>query len=147
MQKQFKLLNGCNIFVTTVPCLAGIMKKYPYIFDKERIEHFVIEDIDLILSRHKDLCIEIIKTFCNFSKEMNTQIVVTSRTWHEILRQFITNIPNILLLIGNYVEASRYAKSKISLDICGGDEKFKELRRKHGFVCVDHCIYHFLFLF
>lgn len=122
-------MNGCNIFVTTVPCLAGLLKDHPFFFTRGKVKHFIIENIDMILNRYQKLCIEIIKHFAKRRAETNMQIVITSRTWHEILRKFLT-IPDILLLIGKLDEASRYAKSQFTLDISCGDEKCEKLKGK-----------------
>lgn len=106
------LYNGCNILVTTAPCLEELLTKNSNAIKTNRLECIAFENIDSIMEKHRKTCVYIMKELCSrkFNKGQNRQIIVTSRTWQPFLNNFLNEkyISDSVLLIGNYLEAAFY---------------------------------------
>lgn len=109
-----KLYNGCNILVTTAPCLKELLTKYSNGIKTDRLECVAFENIDCIMEKHREACSYIVKELCSrkCNKGVHRQIIVTSRTWQPFLYQFLKEnlIADSVLLIGNYLEAAFYGR-------------------------------------
>ena len=60
---QAELLNGCDILLVTQPCLSRLLNGPINLFDINRIEHLVIDNIDIIYDRFSDMIQETLKHF------------------------------------------------------------------------------------
>lgn len=88
----------------------------------------------MIISRcEKDQLATIFNKFCKQSNDgvdMTTQVVVTARTWHPILKNMHKRLLNPLLLIGNFLEAALYGKMNIQVQFNLEAEKLNFVYRK-----------------
>lgn len=127
-----KLYNGCNILVTTAPCLKELIsnqKTLDVISSKLRCITF--ENIDCIMEKHPDSCNDIIKKMClrvSYKGELR-QFIVTSRTWNPLLDKFLNEkfIADSTLIIGNHLESAIWAGVTVQLILCKTAQKLHNL--------------------
>lgn len=89
------------------------MKSHADVFSAQKLSFVVFDNIDMTVSRcAEDQLAMIFRKFC---KQSDTQVVVTARTWHPILKNMRKRLLNPLLLIGNFLEAALYGKMNIQV--------------------------------
>lgn len=127
-----KLFNGCNILVTTAPCLKELigMQNSSHVIKSDKLQYIAFENIDSIMEKHTDSCNEIFKELClrkSYKGELR-QFIVTSRTWKPFLQSFLNEkIADSVLVIGNYLEASLWACVTLQLIFCRTKVKLQHL--------------------
>lgn len=145
---QCQLLNGCEILVTTVPCLYRLMVNLSHmnLFSRERIVSFVIDNIDTVYEQfgreiceiHKSLChatsnVQVSPKFFEMTKSINKtlslflKLIITSRTWLKRLETFYTESDRVTLCIGSYIEAAVYGKTEMTIELLGQEFKADKL--------------------
>lgn len=125
------LLNGCDLFITTPPCFARLAESEVIkLFDKKRIKHCVFDGIDTMLEMFDKEIKLIIKT-CTSGDEhpdLNPQLIVTSLTWVENIRQFMNLVCDPIVIMGSFIEAALYAKCRFKVSKGTRGEKLEDLR-------------------
>lgn len=112
---QNELLSGCNVFVTTMTCLLGLLEYNEKILTNKHIA-FVFDNIDMLDNQYGVEKLQLIfKTFCTSNQKNTKQVIITSRTWYSNIRQIIPHIKNVALIIGNFLEAAIYGNLKTKL--------------------------------
>lgn len=103
-------------------------------FSVQKIMAFVFDNVDVIANQHGTECISnIFKKFCSRSASHGgeaTKVIVTSRTWHPLLKKMVVRLNNPVLMIGNFMEAALYGNLRICLEIKREEEKMKALKGK-----------------
>lgn len=96
----------------------------------QKLLFFVFDNVDMVISRYgEEQLATIFKRFCQLNKdsdELNTQVVVTARTWHPALKRMRERMLNPLLLIGNFLEAALYGNMSIQV-LCNFEAQKIEL--------------------
>lgn len=74
------LLNGCGIFVCTVPNLHRLLnletELNQQLFDRRRIKHLVLDDIDMIVGRFSNELKVVMESFCRLNSNGETDVQV-----------------------------------------------------------------------
>lgn len=131
------MFNGCNILVTTAPCLKELISNQnsSHVFKSDKLRCIVFENIDCIMEKHPDSCNEIIKEMClrKSYKGDPRQFIVTSRTWKPFLDKFLNEkiIADSVLLIGNHLESALWAGVTLQLILCNTAHKLQNLKGKN----------------
>ncbi|XP_017480966.1 PREDICTED: putative ATP-dependent RNA helicase TDRD12 isoform X2 [Rhagoletis zephyria] len=132
---KIQLLNSCGILIATPASLLRLLQdnENESLIDIERLKHFVIDDLDLMLSRSQDDIETVLKTFFIMSKRSGNkdtaqanlawQLVVTSRDWDSLLVALMRKSNQPLLLIGDFLEAAVYGRVMISIKLCPSERK------------------------
>lgn len=123
-------MNGCNILVTTVPCLLA----YRTIIQSPKLRCIAFENIDCLMEKHKDACNDIIDSLClrkSYDGDQR-QIIVTSRTWQPFLNKFLNEklIADSVLVIGNHLESALWGGVSIQMILCNTEKKLQNLTGK-----------------
>lgn len=129
-ETKIQLLNGCGILVVTPSSLLRLLQENlnEPLFDAERLQHIVIDDMDIMLSRSREdfenawriLYKLTIKT--KF-KKLSPQLIVTSRDWDGPMVKLIRKCSQPLLLIGDFLEAAVYGQATLSVKLKSSGEK------------------------
>lgn len=137
---SIKMYNGCNILVTTAPCLKELISNQMNLFSG-KLRCIAFENIDCIMERHPDACNEIIKKMCLrvAYKGEPRQFIVTSRTWKPFLDKFLKEriIADSVLIIGNHLESAFWARVTLQLVLCRKEDKLKNLMGKKIFTVIS----------
>lgn len=127
---KVQLLNGCGILVTTPSSLLRLLKDNinEPLFDGERLQHIIIDDMDIMLSRsHEDFesAARIIFKLSKKSKfkTLLPQLIVTSRDWDGVMIRLMRKSNQPLLLIGDFLEAAVYGRATLSVKLKSSREK------------------------
>ncbi|XP_058976199.1 putative ATP-dependent RNA helicase TDRD12 [Musca domestica] len=127
---KVQLLNGCGILIATPSSLLRLLRDNSNepLFDSERLEHIVIDDMDIMLSRsHEDFesAVRIVFKLCRKSKykTLRPQLIVTSRDWDGVMIRLIRKSNQPLLLIGDFLEAAVYGRAGLSVKLKSSQEK------------------------
>ncbi|KAJ6645937.1 putative ATP-dependent RNA helicase TDRD12, partial [Pseudolycoriella hygida] len=110
---EYKLLNGFDVLVTTMPCLSRLMKDSLNFFNKKRITTVVFDDIDAMWDCFGES--EVAKIREAFCLDPRIQVIITSKTWHKTLKKFCEK-DDMLVCIGAYIEAAVYAKAEFQAE-------------------------------
>lgn len=74
------LLNGCGILICTVPNVRRLLNLEAelkhQLFDRRRIKHLVLDDIDLIVGRFSSELKVVMESFCRLDSNGNTDVQV-----------------------------------------------------------------------
>lgn len=130
------MFNGCNILVTTAPCLKELISNQNslQVIKSDKLRCIVFENIDCIMDKHPVACNEIIKEMClrKSYKGEPRQFIVTSRTWKPFLDKFLNEkiIADSTLLIGNHLESALWAGVTLNLILCETGNKLPNLTGK-----------------
>lgn len=130
-----KLYNGCNILVTTAPCLKELLTKSANAIKSEKLKCIAFENLDCIMKKHADICNDIIKELCVKKGDVR-QIIVTSRTWKPFLGKFMNEkvmAADSVLIIGNYLEAALWGGVSLEFILSKAEEKLANLTSKQFF--------------
>ncbi|XP_073832020.1 uncharacterized protein [Musca autumnalis] len=127
---KVQLLNGCGILITTPSSLLRLLKDNSNepLFDSERLQHIVIDDMDIMLSRsHEDFETAVRYVFKlsrkSKIKTLQPQLIVTSRDWDGVMIRLIRKSNQPLLLIGDFLEAAVYGRAALSVKLKSSQEK------------------------
>ncbi|XP_061388957.1 uncharacterized protein LOC133324087 [Musca vetustissima] len=127
---KVQLLNGCGILITTPSSLLRLLRDNANepLFDSERLQHIVIDDMDIMLSRsHEDFesAVRIVFKLSKKSKikTLQPQLIVTSRDWDGVMIRLIRKSNQPLLLIGDFLEAAVYGRAALSVKLKSSQEK------------------------
>lgn len=130
-----KLYNGCNILVTTAPCLKELLTKSANAIKSEKLKCIAFENLDCIMKKHADICNDIIKELCVKKGDVR-QIIVTSRTWKPFLGKFMNEkvmAADSVLIIGNYLEAALWGGVSLEFILSKAEDKLANLTSKQLF--------------
>lgn len=123
MATKAQLLAGCDILITTPPCLVRLLTGKAIGYGKEsntelqdlpstslnRCVYFVIDDVDLSLNHFADEIKQLLKWWAEGQQSYQKQIVLTSSSWTPMLRSLISNLSCALtprIIISSPVEAA-----------------------------------------
>ncbi|XP_075157458.1 uncharacterized protein LOC142230710 [Haematobia irritans] len=128
---KVQLLNGCGILIVTPSCLLRLLKdnnNNEPLFDSERLQHIIIDDMDTMLSRsHEDFesAVRILFKLAKKSrfKTLQPQLIVTSRDWDGVMIRLMRKSNQPLLLIGDFLEAAVYGRATLSVKLKSSVEK------------------------
>lgn len=127
----FKLINGCEIFITTPPCLLRILKNHSYAMNFHRLQHFILDEADIMMTRFLNEIREIqAKIVAEQAKEGRDpiQIIVASEKWEPHLLSFCEHmLGNPLLCINDYFEACVYGKPDVVFHLTEASQKPSKL--------------------
>ncbi|XP_068221211.1 putative ATP-dependent RNA helicase TDRD12 [Palaemon carinicauda] len=101
-----QLVEGCDILITTPPCLVRLLTGMPTKQGKEngteskdspstslnRCVYFVIDDADLILNHFADEIKQLLKWWGEGQTSYQKQIVITGTSWTPMLKSLATNL-------------------------------------------------------
>lgn len=130
-EKQFKLLNGCHLLITTPPCFVRLVTEIDdvKVFNKEKLKHLVFDNFNEICEKYKDSLLEVLKlcTYSHENKDQNPQIIVTATKWLDMVAsvQKLALYPTVV--IADHIEAAIYAKSRFIITRLTLQEKRKQL--------------------
>ncbi|XP_065362954.1 putative ATP-dependent RNA helicase SoYb [Calliphora vicina] len=130
IETKVQLLNGCGILVATPSSVLRLLHENVNepLFDAERIQHIVIDDMDIMMSRsQQDLenASRILFKMAKKSKfeKLSPQLIVTSRDWDRPMVKLIRKSNQPLLLIGDFLEAAVYGQATLSVKLKSSAEK------------------------
>ncbi|KAI8126831.1 putative ATP-dependent RNA helicase BoYb [Lucilia cuprina] len=130
IETKIQLLNGCGILVATPSSILRLLHENEQepLFDAERLQHIVIDDMDIMLSRSQEdfqNAIRIIFKMAKKSKfeKLTPQLIVTSRDWDRPMVKLIRKSNQPLLLIGDFLEAAVYGHATLSVKLKSSVEK------------------------
>lgn len=119
-----KLLNGCDIMLTTPSFLNRLITNNSHALHTKRLQQIVFDDIDVMMNNFSTDIHKILKTFNTTSGGGSSkQLIVTSKIWRSYLKTFFKQSKNTVFVIGAYIEASVYAKSNFNLTLQSKDKK------------------------
>ena len=116
--KKVELLNGCDLLITTPPCFSRLAEGEAIrMFSKHRVKHLVFDGLDSMHEIFEKEIKIIIKT-CTYGEkhtELNPEIIITSTSWIDYIRNYLKLSPDPIVVIGSYVEAAVYAKCRFTV--------------------------------
>ncbi|XP_052233874.1 putative ATP-dependent RNA helicase TDRD12 isoform X2 [Dreissena polymorpha] len=129
-KKLCELINGCDILISTPPCLKRIiMKKCTNL---RRLCHLVLDDADQLLERFRKEISFLIEDYnMVISSEMEQyscprQILAFSSHWNHSIEEFMKNALNEpVLVITSHSEAAIYGKVKHVPHMCRHDNRLQ----------------------
>lgn len=130
-----KLINGCNILVTTAPCLKELLTKSANLIKSDKLKCIAFENMDCIMKKHEETCNDIVKELClrKSYKGGMRQMIVTSRTWKPYLGKFLNEKfigAESVLIIGNYLEAALWGGVSLEFVLCKSEVKLENFTSK-----------------
>uniref|UniRef100_A0A1A9X2D7 RNA helicase n=1 Tax=Glossina brevipalpis TaxID=37001 RepID=A0A1A9X2D7_9MUSC len=135
VETKVQLLNSCGILVITPSNLLRIFSdnKNEPLLDAKRLQHIIIDDMDLHLTCAKEdfeTALKALLKFCKSSKanKILPQIVITSREWNSLLLEFIDLSNQPLLLFGDFLELSVYGRAELSIQLNSNLKKIELIR-------------------
>ncbi|XP_070491814.1 putative ATP-dependent RNA helicase TDRD12 [Chironomus tepperi] len=128
--KCIELLNGCDLLITTPSCFTRFTECDTIkMFDRKRIKHLVIENVDMMQERFRtDL--EVILKLCTKGTDLpqdNPQIIITATCWQDFLHLFSKLSTNPIIVIDAYIEAALFAKSRFTVSRKSLKEKDQQI--------------------
>ncbi|XP_034230571.1 putative ATP-dependent RNA helicase TDRD12 [Thrips palmi] len=128
----FKLINGCEIFITTPPCLLRIMNKHGYALTFRRLQHLILDEADIMMTRFlkeiKEIQAKVVAEQTIRPKDEPIQIVVSSEKWEPHLLSFSEHLRgNPLLCINDCFEACVYGKPDVIFHLTQSGKKLSKL--------------------
>lgn len=132
---KVKLFNGCNILVTTAPCLQELISNQKTLdIISAKLRCITFENIDCIFEKHPEPCNEIIKKMClrKSYKGEQRQFIVTSRTWKPFLDKFLNEniIADSTMIVENHLESAFWAGVSLQLVLCKTEHKLQNVTGK-----------------
>ncbi|XP_046735938.1 putative ATP-dependent RNA helicase TDRD12 isoform X2 [Diprion similis] len=114
-----QLYNGCEILISTPPCLKRLIKNNRKLLNLKRLSHVVFDGADVILDRYRESLEEIFKVIkkvqnghCKLPGSMPLQLITIARHWTPAMRTLTEAfIEDPYVCIGSYMEAVIYAAS------------------------------------
>ena len=116
--KCIELLNGCDLLITTPSCFTRFTKCDAIkMFDRNRIKHLVLENLDLMYEKFKMDLVVILKLCTNGTElpQDNPQIIITATCWQNYLHFFSKFATNPIIVIDPYIEAALFAQSRFTV--------------------------------
>nr|XP_033337678.1 putative ATP-dependent RNA helicase TDRD12 isoform X3 [Megalopta genalis]XP_033337679.1 putative ATP-dependent RNA helicase TDRD12 isoform X3 [Megalopta genalis]XP_033337681.1 putative ATP-dependent RNA helicase TDRD12 isoform X3 [Megalopta genalis]XP_033337682.1 putative ATP-dependent RNA helicase TDRD12 isoform X3 [Megalopta genalis] len=108
-----EMYNGCQVLVSTPRFLARFIDRNKKLVNFENLQHFILEDIDVILDRYFDSISKLLKKhkiICNRElKDMNAtlQIIATAKHWTSKLKKFALALMDCpYICIASFIEAT-----------------------------------------
>ncbi|KAE8748672.1 hypothetical protein FOCC_FOCC004685 [Frankliniella occidentalis] len=128
--KIFKLINGCEVLVTTPPCLLRILK-HEVSLNFKRLCHYVLDQADILMTKFLNEMKEIqalvvaeqesrtMKNAKNGNDESDPiQIIVSSEKWEPHFPSYSKHLRgNPLLCINDCFEACVYGKPEVAFHL------------------------------
>uniref|UniRef100_A0A1A9VZT0 RNA helicase n=1 Tax=Glossina brevipalpis TaxID=37001 RepID=A0A1A9VZT0_9MUSC len=133
-----KLLDNCGILITTPSSLLRLLNDNENVlFDAERLNRIVIDDIDLMLSSASDdfeMALKALFRVCKKTKRntLAAQLVVTSNIWNNLFEKLLRLSNEPLMLIGDCLEAAVYGRAELSIILPSKLEKNEAMYRFIG---------------
>lgn len=127
---KVRLLNGCDLLITTPPCFSRLAEgDVIRMFDKKRVKFLVLDDFDEMNSSFEHEMRDIIKTCTKGSEypELNPQLIVTSSSWMDNLRGYMSLTCDPVMIFGSFVEAALLAKCRFTISKKSHVEKLETL--------------------
>lgn len=130
IETKVHLLNGCGVLVATPSSVLRLLQDNADepLFNPERLQHIIIDDMDIMMSRANQDFRNVLSTLFkiakkNEHKKLTPQIIVTSRDWDSSMVKLIRKSTQPLLLIGDFLEAAVYGNAKISIKLQSSEKK------------------------
>lgn len=130
IETKSHLLNGCGILVATPSNVLRLLQENENepLFDAERLQHIVIDDMDIMMSRSRQdfenaCCILFRMAKKSKVKKLIPQLIVTSRDWDGLMVKLIRKSNQPLLLMGDFLEAAVYGHATLSVKLKSSTEK------------------------
>ncbi|PSN55645.1 hypothetical protein C0J52_21816 [Blattella germanica] len=129
------LANGCEILISTPVCYWNLLQYSKLITNLDRLQHFIVEELDLIaemfLTEIKKIIMEY-KDVIQRKKKLNTtvQVIATSEKWCPAVEQFSKFVANdMIICISGYMEAAVYAKLRPTIHCLNEETKIENLMK------------------
>ncbi|KAM7346644.1 uncharacterized protein ACRADG_006487 isoform 2-T2 [Cochliomyia hominivorax] len=130
IETKIQLHNGCGILIATPASLLRLFNENnnERLFDPERLQHIVIDDMDKMMSRSQRDFENSLRLICKMArkskfKKLLPQIIVTSCDWDATMAYIIRISNQPLLLIGDFLEAAVYGHATLSIKFKLSSEK------------------------
>ncbi|XP_046468235.1 putative ATP-dependent RNA helicase TDRD12 isoform X1 [Neodiprion pinetum] len=128
---MMKLYNGCEILISTPPCLKRLIKNNRKLLNLNRLFHMIFDGADVILDKYRKSLGEIFRVIkevqhghCKLPGSMPLQLITIAQHWTPLMRNFVDAfIKDPYVCIGSYMEAVVYASFKTKLYINPKQEK------------------------
>lgn len=131
-ETKLNLLNGCGILIGTPSSVLRLLheNENEHLFDADRLQHIVIDDMDIMMSRSQEDFEQAYTMLFKMAKKTKLkklfpQLIVTSRDWDGLMMKFIQKSNQPLLLMGDFLEAAVYGHATLSVKLRSNNEKNK----------------------
>ena len=150
MERNIRLLNGCDLFITTVPSLNHVLEHSYILLD--RLCHVVFDNADILVEKFTEDIKVFMRTYGEFLKKSgnrNNQIVAVGMKWsygiHSLMNSYLDDP---LVIIANKIESALFVKVPIVPEICNSSDRLEHLiGRFRYFYFILLLIYLFTYLF
>lgn len=129
-ERNIRLLNGCDIFITTVPSLNEVLNQNFLLLD--RLCHIIFDNADILVETFTEDIKKFMNNYATILKKTgnthNKQIIAVSRKWSYGIHSLVNSyLDDPLVIIANKIEGALFAKVPIVPEICNSDDRLDHL--------------------
>ncbi|CAG9573709.1 unnamed protein product [Danaus chrysippus] len=126
------LLNGCDLFISTPPALARLLKINDFGIDLKRLSMYVLDDCERLTQSYNDelkfFQIKINTMLKNrVNKELKVQYIIASRIWCDFMVPLAKKAPDTIICIGAFQECVLYSKANTSVSFIKSENKMEHV--------------------
>ncbi|OWR47341.1 RNA helicase protein [Danaus plexippus plexippus] len=126
------LLNGCDLFISTPPALARLLRVNDFGIDLRRLSMYVLDDCERLTQTYNDE-LKFFQIKINsmlkyrVNKELKVQYIIASRCWCDFMAPLAKKAPDTIICIGAFQECVIYSKANTSVSFINSEKKLEHV--------------------